>query len=56
MLTYLTIGLAIAIGLELLIITTKSIERLTFNEIWACIVFCPAVVILVIIGILNNKE
>ena len=56
MLTYLIIGLAMAIFLELLIIKTESIERLTFNEIWACIVFWPAVVILVIIGILNNKE
>jgi predicted tellurium resistance membrane protein TerC len=56
MLTYLTTGLLIAIGLELLITTTKSVERLTFSEIWACIVFWPAVIILVIIGILNNQK
>lgn len=56
MLTYLIIGFIIAIGLELLIIKTKSSERLTFSEIWACVLFWPMIIILVLIGIFNNNE
>ena len=56
MLTYLLIGFAIAIVLELLIITTKSSERLTFNEIWACVLFWPMIIMLTLIQLFNNKE
>lgn len=56
MLTYLIIGFIIAILLDLLIRYSESSKPLTFLEIWGCTLFWPIVIILTLIGILNNKK
>ena len=54
MLTYLGIGLVMAIILDVMIIQTQSSERLTLSEILACLIFWPLVVALVLLGILDE--
>jgi hypothetical protein len=47
---YLLIGVIIAIMLDLFIYKFKASTRLTFLEIWGCIMFWPIVLIIVIVG------
>jgi hypothetical protein len=51
---YLLIGVIIAIMLDFFINKFKASTRLTFLEIWGCVMFWPAVLFAVIIAYLGK--
>ena len=52
---YLLIGVILVIMLDLFINKFKVSTRLTFLEIWGCVLFWPAVLLTVIIVYLGKK-
>ena len=52
---YLLIGVILVIMLDLFINKFKVSTRLTFFEIWGCVLFWPAVLLTVIIVYLGKK-
>jgi hypothetical protein len=53
--TYFLIGVLIAIMLDLYIHKFKASTRLTLLEIWGCVMFWPAVIIIVVYYIIKNN-
>lgn len=53
---YLLIGIIIAIMLDLFILKSKVTTRLTFLEIWGCIMCWPIVTIIVITGFFKKRN
>lgn len=53
---YLLIGVLLAIMLDLFIYKFKASTRLTFLEIWGCIMFWPIVLIIVIVGYFSTSN
>jgi hypothetical protein len=51
---YLLIGVLLAIMLDLFIYKFKASTRLTFLEIWGCVMFWPILLIIVIVGYLST--
>lgn len=51
---YLLIGVIIAVMLDLFIHKFKASTRLTFLEIWGCVMCWPAVLLVVIIAYLGK--
>ena len=52
---YLVLGFIVAILLDTSIHFTKSSERLTFLEIWGCIMFWPIILIVFVIGFIKGE-
>jgi hypothetical protein len=53
---YLIIGILVAILLDTSIHYTKSSSRLTFLEIWGCVVIWPLVLVIFLKGLFSNEE
>ena len=53
---YLLIGVLLAIMLDLFIYKFKASTRLTFLEIWGCVIFWPAVLLTVIIAYFCKRD
>ncbi len=51
---YLLIGVIIAIMLDLFIYKFKASTRLTFLEIWGCVMFWPILLFIFIVGYIST--
>ena len=53
---YLSFGVLVAVLLDVSIFYTKSSERLTFLEIWGCVMFWPFIVTAFLIGFIKGDD
>ena len=53
---YLVIGVLVAVLLDISIHYTKSSNRLTFIEIWGCIMCWPIVLLIFVITLINGQK
>ena len=53
---YLVIGVLVAVFLDISIHYTKSSDRLTFLEIWGCIMCWPIVLLIFVIAVINGQK
>ena len=56
MFTYLTIGLLVAILIDVAIRVNKTSDPFTFTEIWACIFLWPVVLYHFLKGFFGNQN
>lgn len=52
---YLVLGILVAALLDISIHFTKSSERLTFLEIWGCIVFWPIILTVFVVSFVRGE-
>ena len=52
---YLVLGILVAALLDISIHFTKSSERLTFLEIWGCIVFWPIILMVFVVSFVRGE-
>ena len=53
---YILIGVILAIMLDLFIYKFKASTRLTFLEIWGCVMCWPIVTIIIFVGYFKNNK